>query len=55
MLQWAATFFVIAIIAALMGFGGIATGAASIAQTLFFICVVIAIVALVLGLARRRQ
>ena len=37
MLYWAAVFFVIALIAAVFGFGGIAAGAAEIAKILFFI------------------
>lgn len=37
MLSWALTFFVIAIIAAVFGFTGIAAGAASIAKLLFLI------------------
>jgi len=37
MLRWVIIFFVIALIAALFGFGGIAAGAASIAKILFFI------------------
>jgi uncharacterized membrane protein YtjA (UPF0391 family) len=49
MLRWAAIFFVIAIIAAIFGFGGIAAGAASIAKVLFFIFVVLFVVALVFG------
>ncbi|MBX3235831.1 MAG: DUF1328 domain-containing protein [Nitrospiraceae bacterium] len=36
-LKWAAIFFVIAMAAAGMGFGGIAEGAAEIAQILFYI------------------
>jgi len=35
MLRWSAIFFVIAIVAAILGFGGIAEGAASIAKVLF--------------------
>jgi uncharacterized membrane protein YtjA (UPF0391 family) len=49
MLRWAAVFFVIAIIAALFGFGGIAAGAESIAKTLFFIFVVLFVIALAFG------
>jgi uncharacterized membrane protein YtjA (UPF0391 family) len=49
MLHWAAVFFVIALIAALFGFGGIAAGAASIAKVLFVLFIVLAIVALVMG------
>jgi len=37
MLEWAVSFFVIALIAAVLGFGGIAAGAASIAQILCFV------------------
>lgn len=54
MLMWSLTFFVIAIIAAVFGFGGIASGAASIAQVLFFFFVVLFIASLIMALARRR-
>lgn len=37
MLQAAAVFFIIAIIAAIFGFGGIAAGATQIAKILFFL------------------
>jgi uncharacterized membrane protein YtjA (UPF0391 family) len=53
MLHWAAVFFVIAIIAAIFGFGGIAAGAVEIAKILFFIFIVVFAVTLVLGLLRR--
>jgi uncharacterized membrane protein YtjA (UPF0391 family) len=53
MLHWAAVFFVIAIIAAIFGFGGIAAGAVEIAKVLFFIFIVVFAVTLVLGLLRR--
>lgn len=48
MLGWAATFFIIAIIAGLFGFGVIASASASIAQVLFFVFVVLFVVSLVL-------
>lgn len=54
MLYWAAVFFIIAIIAAILGFGGIAAGAESIAILLFWIFIIIFIVTLILGLIRRR-
>jgi uncharacterized membrane protein YtjA (UPF0391 family) len=54
MLYWAAVFFVIALVAALFGFGGIAAGAAEIAKILFFIFLVVFAVTLVLGLIGRR-
>lgn len=37
MLSWALIFFIVAIIAAVFGFGGIASASAGIAQILFFI------------------
>lgn len=53
MLYYAAVFFIIALVAGLLGFGGIAAGASSIAQVLFFIFVVLFLVSLVAGLLRR--
>jgi uncharacterized membrane protein YtjA (UPF0391 family) len=55
MLSWAATFFVIAIIAAIFGFGGIATGAAGIAKVLFFVFLVVFFISLVTGLMGGRR
>ena len=55
MLHYAAVFFVIAIIAAVFGFGGIASGAASIAHTLFFIFLVIAVVTFVVHLFQGKK
>ncbi|MEQ9459807.1 MAG: DUF1328 domain-containing protein [Phycisphaeraceae bacterium] len=52
MLGWALTFFVVAIIAAVFGFGGIASGAASIAQILFVLFLILFLVSLILGLVR---
>jgi uncharacterized membrane protein YtjA (UPF0391 family) len=53
MLYYAALFFVIALVAALFGFGGIAAGAAEIAKILFFIFLVLFVVSLVAGMMRR--
>jgi uncharacterized membrane protein YtjA (UPF0391 family) len=53
MLQWALAFFIIALIAAIFGFGGIALAASGIAKILFFIFLVLFLVALVSGLMRR--
>ena len=55
MLRWALAFFVLALIAALLGFGGIAAASAGIAKTLFFIFLVIFAVTLILGLAAGRR
>jgi uncharacterized membrane protein YtjA (UPF0391 family) len=54
MLNWALTFLVIAIIAALFGFGGIAATATGIAQTLFYIFLVLFLVSLIVAMARGR-
>lgn len=54
MLTWAAAFFIIALIAAIFGFGGIASTAAGIAQVLFFIFLVLFIISLVMHLVRGR-
>jgi uncharacterized membrane protein YtjA (UPF0391 family) len=53
MLRAALAFFVVAIIAAIFGFGGIASGAADIAVILFWAFVILAAVSLVVGLVRR--
>lgn len=53
MLRYALIFFIVALIAALFGFTGIAAGAASIAKILFFAFLLIAAVALIMGLLRR--
>jgi uncharacterized membrane protein YtjA (UPF0391 family) len=49
MLHYALVFFVIAIIAAVFGFGGIAAGAAGIAKLLFVGFLIVAIATLLLG------
>jgi uncharacterized membrane protein YtjA (UPF0391 family) len=50
LLKWALIFFVISIVAGLLGFTGISAGAADIARFLFYVFVVIFLVLLVLGL-----
>ena len=50
MLRWAIIFLIIAIIAAVFGFGGIATTAGSMAQILFYIFVVLFVISLLFGL-----
>ncbi len=54
MLHYAIVFFVIALVAALFGFGGIAAGAVEIAQVLFFIFLALFLVSLLVGLFRRK-
>jgi len=53
MLHYAVVFLVIALIAAVFGFGGIAAGAVEIAKLLFFVFIVMAVVTFVVGLIRR--
>lgn len=50
MLKWALYFFIFALIAAVFGFGGIATASAGIAQILFLIFLFAFVVSLVLHL-----
>lgn len=54
MLNWALIFFIVAIIAAVFGFGGIASASAGIAQILFFVFVALFLIALVANALRGR-
>ncbi|TWT90056.1 hypothetical protein Mal64_04390 [Pseudobythopirellula maris] len=47
MLSWALTFLVIALIAAVLGFGGVAGAATGIAQILFYAFLVLFLVSLI--------
>jgi|GEM_PF-78881 len=53
MLYWSLVFFVVAIMAAILGFGGIAAGASQTAKTLFFVFIVLFVLSLLAGLFRR--
>jgi len=53
LLGWALIFLVVAIVAAALGFGGIASAAAGIAKVLFFVFLVIFVVLLIMGLVGR--
>ncbi|MCA9659735.1 MAG: DUF1328 domain-containing protein [Myxococcales bacterium] len=55
MLYYTVVFFVLALIAAALGFGGIAAGAASIAQILFIGFLIVALLTGVAHLARGAQ
>ncbi|MFP4580052.1 MAG: DUF1328 domain-containing protein [Candidatus Sumerlaeia bacterium] len=55
MLYWALIFFIVAVVAALFGFGVIASAAASIAKILFFIFLVLFIISLFAGLTTRKR
>lgn len=55
MLGWALTFLVIALIAAVLGFGGIAGTAIEIAKIIFFVAIILFIVSAVIGMVRGRS
>ncbi|NMM42847.1 DUF1328 domain-containing protein [Rhodospirillaceae bacterium KN72] len=52
MLYWALVFFIIAVIAAVFGFGGIAVAAVGIAKILFFIFLALFVLSLVVHVLR---
>jgi uncharacterized membrane protein YtjA (UPF0391 family) len=54
MLRWALIFLVVALIAGVLGFGGIAGASMGIAKILFFVFVVLFLVSLVMHLVRGR-
>lgn len=49
MLRWAILFFIVALVAALFGFGGIAEGAATFAKILFVLFLILFVVSLFMG------
>jgi uncharacterized membrane protein YtjA (UPF0391 family) len=53
MLHYALVFLVIAIVAALFGFGGIAVASAGIAKILFFLFLIAFVISLVMHAGRR--
>jgi uncharacterized membrane protein YtjA (UPF0391 family) len=55
MLSWVVTFLVVALIAGILGFGGIAGASVEIAKAIFFIAVILFLVSAVVGLARGRN
>ena len=55
MLGWALTFLVIALIAAVLGFGGIAGFAVEIAKIIFFVAIILFLISAVFALIRGRS
>jgi uncharacterized membrane protein YtjA (UPF0391 family) len=53
MLYWTLVFLVVALVAGLFGFGGIATASAGISKILFGIFIVLFLASLVVGAMRR--
>jgi uncharacterized membrane protein YtjA (UPF0391 family) len=55
MLGWVLTFLVVALIAGVLGFGGIAGASIEIAKVIFFIAVVLFLVSVIFGAFRGRS
>jgi uncharacterized membrane protein YtjA (UPF0391 family) len=55
MLSWIVTFLIIGLIAAVLGFGGIAGASFGIAKILFFIFLLLFLVAVLFGAMGRRR
>ena len=53
MLYWSFVFLAIALVAALVGFGGIAEVAVEIARVIFFVFIIVFVITLFFGLFRR--
>jgi uncharacterized membrane protein YtjA (UPF0391 family) len=53
LLYWAVVFLIVALVAAALGFGGVAGVAIEGAQLLFWVAIVLFVVALIGGLIRR--
>lgn len=53
LLHWAIVFLVVALVAAFLGFGGVAGTAMGGAQMLFWVAIVLFVVSVVAGLIRR--
>jgi uncharacterized membrane protein YtjA (UPF0391 family) len=54
MFGWVVTFLIVALIAGILGFGGVAGASIEIAKIVFFIAVVLFLISAVVGLARGR-
>ena len=54
MLGWALTFLIVALIAAVLGFGGIAGFAVEIAKIIFFVAIALFLISAIVGLVRGR-
>ena len=55
MLGWALTFLVVALVAAVLGFGGIAGLSVEIAKIIFFVAIVLFAISAVFALVRGRS
>ena len=55
MLRWAMGFLVLALIAAIFGYGGVAATSAGIAKTLFIVFLVVAAITFLMGMMGTRR
>lgn len=55
MLHWAIMFLVVALVAAVLGFGGIAGVAVGLAKIVFFVAIVLFLISLVYGITTGRR
>ena len=55
MLGWAITFLIVALVAAVLGFGGIADFAVDIARIIFFVAIILFAISAVVALIRGRS
>ncbi len=55
MLGWAIMFLLVALVAAVLGFGGIATFAVDIARIIFFVAIVLFAISAIVGLIRGQR
>ena len=55
MLHYALVFLIVALIAALFGFGGVAAGAVGMAKILFFVFLIMAVVTFLFGLGNKTK
>jgi uncharacterized membrane protein YtjA (UPF0391 family) len=53
MLGWALTFLIVALVAAVFGFGGVAAAATDIAMIIFYIAIALFLISLVWGMFSR--
>ena len=54
MLGWVVTFLIVALIAGILGFGGIAGASIEVAKIIFFIAIVLFLISAVVGLVQGR-
>ena len=55
MLRWAVAFFIVAIVAAIFGFGDIAAAATGVAKILFYVFLILFLISLISGVTLRRR